>query len=55
MLERDVPAGQPLSLEDLGFKRPGTGIAPFDADRVVGRAMRDASPAGTMITEAALA
>ena len=55
VLERDVPAGRALSLEDLGFKRPGTGIAPFDADRVVGRAMRDASPAGTVITEEALA
>ena len=50
-----MAAGQPLTLEDLGFKRPGTGIAPFDYDRVVGRALKDASPAGTVITEEALA
>ncbi|HEX2507011.1 MAG TPA: SAF domain-containing protein, partial [Miltoncostaeaceae bacterium] len=55
VLERDVVAGQPLTLDDLGFKRPGTGMAPFDYDRVIGRTLKDASPAGTVITEEALA
>ena len=54
VLERDVVAGQPLTLDDLGFKRPGTGMAPFDYDRVIGRALKDASPAGTVLTEEAL-
>jgi sialic acid synthase SpsE len=55
VLERDVAAGAPLSAADLGFKRPGTGIPPFEADRVIGRAMREGAPAGTVITEEALA
>jgi sialic acid synthase SpsE len=49
-----VAAGQRLTLDDLGFKRPGTGIAPFEYDRVIGRSLKDTSPAGTVITEEAL-
>ena len=40
VLERDVAAGDSLSADDLGFKRPGTGIAPFELDRVLGRTAR---------------
>ena len=48
------PPAQPLTLDDLGFKRPGTGIAPFDYDRVIGRGLRDGGSAGTVLTEEAL-
>jgi sialic acid synthase SpsE len=40
VLERDVEAGAVLSAEDLGFKRPGTGLAPFELETVVGRRTR---------------
>jgi N-acetylneuraminate synthase len=50
VLERDVAAGVPLTAEDLGFKRPGTGLAPGDADAVVGRALRADGARGTVLT-----
>lgn len=37
VLRREVPAGHVLTLEDLDFKRPGTGIGPDEYERVVGR------------------
>jgi sialic acid synthase SpsE len=51
VLERDVEAGALLTAEDLGFKRPGTGIPPFEADRVIGRRMRAAAARGTILAE----
>jgi sialic acid synthase SpsE len=40
--ERPIAAGSTITLEDLGFKRPGGGISPAQADRVIGRrATRD--------------
>lgn len=39
---RDIKSGEKISLEDLDFKRPGTGIAPKDYRIVLGRvAKRD--------------
>lgn len=32
-----IPAGTKIAREMLMFKRPGTGVAPFDIERVVGR------------------
>ena len=32
-----IPAGARLQAEDLTFKRPGTGIAPGELDRIIGR------------------
>jgi N,N'-diacetyllegionaminate synthase len=40
VLERDLAAGTPISTEDLGFKRPGSGIPPFELERVVGKRLR---------------
>jgi N-acetylneuraminate synthase len=37
VLARDVPAGRPLSAEDLTYKRPGTGVSPLHWDDVIGR------------------
>jgi sialic acid synthase SpsE len=50
VLERDVEAGAVLDVADLGFKRPGTGLAPFEADRVVGRRLREARSRGAVLT-----
>ena len=50
VLERPVAAGAVLEAADLGFKRPGTGIPPFEADRVVGRRVRSDLERGTILT-----
>ena len=49
VLERDVAAGVPLTAADLGFKRPGTGIPPFDTARVLGARLREDRPRGTIL------
>jgi N,N'-diacetyllegionaminate synthase len=54
VLERDVPAGHALVAADLGFKRPGTGIPPFEADRVVGARVRIDLPRGTLLDDRVL-
>lgn len=54
VLERDVAAGEILCAADLGFKRPGTGIAPFEAERVVGARTRIAMARGTVLTDQSL-
>jgi N,N'-diacetyllegionaminate synthase len=50
VLERDVVSGAEILREDLGFKRPGTGLPPFDLDRVVGRQARRDLAAGTVLS-----
>lgn len=37
VVERDIPAGTLLSLADIAFKRPGTGLPPSAIGMVVGR------------------
>ncbi|NUZ05242.1 N-acetylneuraminate synthase family protein [Schlegelella sp. ID0723] len=39
---RDLPAGSVLAREDLGVKKPGTGIPAAELDRVVGKVLRRA-------------
>jgi len=51
VLERDVAAGVPLTLDDLGYKRPGSGIEPFEAERVVGRSLREPGARGLTLEE----
>ena len=51
VLERDVEAGTALTDDDLGIKRPGTGIAPAEREGVVGALLRAARPRGTVLTE----
>lgn len=36
VLVRDMPAGATIRREDLTWKRPGTGISPWEIDRVIG-------------------
>jgi len=50
VLERDVRAGTALAAEDLGFKRPGTGIPPFEVERVVGMRVRGDLPRGAILS-----
>ena len=47
-------AGHELRAEDLGFKRPGTGIPPFEVDRMVGRRARRDLVEGTVLDESDL-
>jgi sialic acid synthase SpsE len=50
VLERDVDAGAELDADDLGYKRPGTGIPPFESGAVVGRRLRDGGRRGLVLT-----
>ena len=54
VLERDVTRGERLRPDDLGFKRPGTGIPPFEAARVAGARARQDLTRGTVLTDEAL-
>jgi N,N'-diacetyllegionaminate synthase len=44
-----LPAGAVLREEHLGFKRPGTGIMPYELDNVLGRRLRRPVTPGTQI------
>lgn len=45
----DIPAGARIEARMLACRRPATGIAPTEQDRVVGRTARVALPAGTVL------
>jgi sialic acid synthase SpsE len=47
--ERDIAAGAEITLDDLGYKRPGSGLAPALADEVVGRRAARDLPRGTIL------
>lgn len=49
VVERDLGAGETISQADLNFKRPGTGIPPYEADAVVGRRTRGRLEVGTVL------
>jgi len=51
VLARAVPAGQELQRNDLGFRRPGTGIPPFEVDRMIGRRASRDLVEGTVLSE----
>ena len=46
---RELPRGYCLRADDLGLRRPGTGIAPDEWDKVVGRPLADAVAAYTTL------
>jgi len=52
---RDLPAGHVLTLEDLDYRRPGTGITPNAADRLVGRALTRSLGVDELLSEDDLA
>lgn len=47
---RRIPQGQPIALADVIIKRPGTGVAPRDVERLVGRVARRDIEADEVIT-----
>ena len=47
---RDLPGGHRLEAGDLAYKRPGTGLRPYDRERVLGRSIRHPVTAGTPLT-----
>jgi len=46
----DLPAGHVLTAEDLAQKSPGDGLAPYEQDRLVGRALRHPVQRDTPLT-----
>lgn len=46
---QSIPAGQPITPQQLACRRPGTGIAPADVSRVAGRVAARDLPAGTVL------
>jgi len=48
---RDIRAGEILTEDHLEFRRPGTGISPNDAARLLGRAVRHDIAADTLLSE----
>jgi len=49
VLERDLAAGSVLGPEDLGYKRPGVGLAPSEAHSVIGRKLAVDRPRGSIL------
>lgn len=47
---RDLPGGHVISPDDIAFKRPGTGLDPWQADRVIGARLARAIGADTPLT-----
>lgn len=47
--DRDLPPGHVIAASDLSYRRPGTGLMPYDCDRVIGRRTRHAIAAGTLL------
>ena len=46
---RDIKKGEEISLDDLTFKRPGTGIYPSEIENVVGREAKEDIPEDTLL------
>lgn len=45
----DLSAGQVIGEADLAYRRPGTGLMPYEAENIIGRRARVTIPANTMI------
>ena len=52
---RDLPAGHMLTKADITFKRPGTGLLPFELDRAIGQRLARSIEADMPLMEADLA
>ena len=46
----ELKAGHQIVESDIVFLRPGTGVAPHDVDRLVGRTVPSTVPAGTTLS-----
>lgn len=51
VLERELPGDTVLTPSVLGYKRPGTGIPPYELDKVVGRALARPMGEGSILSE----
>ena len=47
--DRDIPAGTVITNNDIAFKRPGTGIMPYDVGKVLGMRAKRGLLAGAII------
>jgi len=47
---RDLPQGHTIDTSDLAYRRPGTGLLPFETPNLVGRRLKRALPARTLIS-----
>jgi N,N'-diacetyllegionaminate synthase len=47
----DLPAGAELNENNLGLRKPGNGLPPSRLPEILGRKVRRAIPAGTLLTE----
>ncbi|MDP6781723.1 MAG: N-acetylneuraminate synthase family protein [Alphaproteobacteria bacterium] len=45
----DLPAGHCIGEGDLAFRRPGTGLMPYEMDKIIGRRTREVVAAGTLL------
>lgn len=52
---RDLPSGHTLTRADLTFKRPGTGLPPFEIDSVIGRSLARSIDTDMVLTREDLA
>jgi N,N'-diacetyllegionaminate synthase len=52
---RDLPAGHAITRADLTFKRPGTGIPPFDVEAILGKTLTRPVQGDSVLTSADLA
>jgi len=48
-LRQDLAAGSVLTTEHLDYRRPGYGIPPSEADRIIGKTLRTAKTAGARL------
>lgn len=54
VLKHDLQAGDVITADDLSTKRPGHGIDPYDAEKIIGIAVPRALEAGSVLTWEAL-
>ena len=47
---RTLAAGEAVGADDVAFRRPGTGLPPEDAERLIGRRLRHGVAAGALLT-----
>ncbi len=46
----DLKAGTVLTLDTVAIRRPGTGLPPAAREQVLGRRLKVAAPAGTLLS-----
>lgn len=47
---RDLPIGHVITFDDLAFQRPGTGLMPYEAEKIIGRKIKIEIKAKNLIT-----